>query len=98
MISADSATTVNERDTIEIFFEVDGEKVPFEQFEGSGEDEIMKRTANMVREEVDLIRCPIHNETASSITFISAENGKYVSYQVDGCCEELVDRVESQLR
>jgi hypothetical protein len=98
MISADSATTVNGRDQIDIFFTVDGKKIPFNDFEASGEGEIVKRTARMVREEVELVRCPVHEETASSITFVNAENGQYISYKVDGCCQKLVDRVESLLR
>ena len=98
MIPAHSATTTNGRDQIDIFFVVDDETIPFDEFGGSREDEIMKRTARMVSEEVELIRCPVHNQSASSVTFVRADNGKYLSYEVEGCCDKLTDRVKRQLR
>lgn len=98
MIPAHSATTANDRNQIDIYFVVGDEKIPFEQFGDSREDEIMKRTARMVSEEVGLVRCPVHNESASSVTFVRSDNGTYASYEVHGCCQKLVKRVERQLR
>lgn len=96
MIDTDLTDTNGCKQVTDIYFSLNGETVSYEEFDEMSDQQIVKRMADLVREEVELIRCPIHGEPASSITF--TETDEKISYEVDGCCDTLGDRVERQMR
>lgn len=95
-----SLTKANGRDQqrISIYFAIDGERIPYDRFGSTPEQLLVKQTADMVREEIKLVKCPVHHKHASTVTFTSLGGDDYLSYTVNGCCETLVNRVEHQLR
>ncbi len=81
---------------IDIRFEVNGREVSLDRFASEMEKAVYGQVRDNIRERLEGVRCPEHGERPTVIVMGSSLDN--LEFDVDGCCEELVNRVVGQLK
>jgi len=80
----------------EITFEIDGRKVNPNRLGDALEKAILQSVQESIRKKVGAIRCPKHGQTPKVICKGRSVNN--LSFEVTGCCQDLIDTVVAKLK
>jgi len=76
-------------------FRIGGRRVSQQSFRNGIEQEVRRIARDEVESRARSVRCPVHGQTAN-LRFQSAA-GDQLRWSVEGCCQDLVDRVHQAL-
>ena len=77
----------------DLSFKLNGRTVPTHRIADELTRDVKQKAMNLVEQRVNSIRCPVHNQYARV-----TPSGGGGSYEVSGCCEQLIDRVRTGTR
>lgn len=76
----------------DLSFKLNGRTVPTHRIADELTRDVKQKAMNLVEQRVNSIRCPVHNQYARV-----TPSGGGGSYEVSGCCEQLIARVRTEL-
>ena len=76
-----------------ISYTVNGRNVAPDRFADELGKEVMWSATSMAQRHITSIRCPVHHQTARVSPGASGSR-----FQLQGCCERLMDEIRRQLR
>ena len=81
---------------IDICFEINGKKVDLDHFGDELEIAVLNEMASNVKEKLKSVVCKTHNERP--IVKIIGANGGELSWEIGGCCQQLINDATAKLK
>ena len=81
---------------IEITFEINGRKVNPNKIGNEIEKSILQQVSNDIKKALSSVRCQEHGQ-APSVT-VKGKSLDNLSFEVKGCCQELIDEALKKLQ
>lgn len=78
----------------EIVFKIDGQRVSLEEFTDSLKQQVYAQVARVVKDKIQDVECPEHGQRP---TVVMKENVEGFEFEIEACCEELVERTRERL-
>ena len=81
---------------IDITFEIGGRKVSPDRFGDELEKAILSEVADNVKKALSSVMCPKHGQRPR--VKVKGRNVNNLSWEVEGCCQELIDMAMNKLK
>jgi hypothetical protein len=81
---------------IDISFEINGRKVSSKSFSDAFERAVLEGITSSIQHSVGTIRCAEHGSAPKVIG--KGRNLNNLSFEVSGCCQQVIDRVRERLK
>lgn len=80
---------------VQIILRIGDKQLPLESLENSLGASVWAETAEVIKESLEGVRCPIHDEAPT--VFIKKSEDNEVTFDYRGCCKELVRLVVERI-
>lgn len=80
---------------IDIKFQIGGRPVNSKNTKGAIEGAILDSVQNSIKKSVGTVRCSEHG--SSPIVLVNGRSLDNLSFEVSGCCEDLIEKVKEKL-
>lgn len=81
---------------VDLTYTLGGRKVSRDQFFKGLDGEIRKTASDNVSRQVQRMRCPKHGQNARVTELRQTRDG--FSFEISGCCDDLVERAKNAIR
>ena len=81
---------------IDVHWEIDGRRVSPSQVGNALEQSIYKQLAESLKKELSSVRCPEHGQRPTVV--FKGKRGKELSFEIKGCCEQLIDKATAAVK
>jgi len=81
---------------LDISFEINGRKVSPNNVGDALERAILQSVSDSIKRSVGSLRCPEHRSSPKIV--VKGRDLNNLSFEVSGCCQKLMDSVESRLK
>jgi hypothetical protein len=80
----------------DISFEINGRKVSPSSVGDALEKAVLQGVSDSIKQSVGSLRCPEHGSAPKIVA--KGKSVDNLSFQVSGCCQKLIDKVQSKLQ
>ncbi len=80
---------------IEVKFEINGRKVDPRNMKNTLMGAVMDAAAQEIRRKIGSCRCPVHGKSPSVVA--KGRDTSKLSFEVNGCCDKLIEDVKRRL-
>lgn len=86
----------SERAMIDITYEINGKKINTTSFGSAIEQATLNQLSEHIKKAVGSVRCPEHHQTPK--IKVKGRNLENLSFEVSGCCKQIIEKVTQELK